>query len=181
MNPVTRTALVAAALCAALSIPLARAGGSAPSALPPAKHTLLHDIETDRREAFAKPHAPKDLAVLTGTVPFPEPAWFTGIIDSGQAPLPSSFTIINQWHEVIAGEHVNVYAGGFRDDPDAGVVVVDVTPPDGTAARTDGGAYETPAARGAVRIIEAIGTRLILLSARGDRFAFDVTARAYVS
>jgi hypothetical protein len=127
---------------------------------------------------MASAHAAKELAVIDSAVA-PEPAWLDGIVESGQAPLPgSAFDIVNQWHDVVAGDHVNVYAGARRDDAGAGIVVVEVTRRDYTS---DGGVYPTPSAGGAVRIVDAIGAKLILLAANGARFTFDVTTRTYVA
>lgn len=182
MRTTQRFAIAAVLATLVLGVPIGRAvgGETTAAALPPEKLAMQQRIERAHADALAAPHAAKDIA-LTLAASAPEPAWLTGIIDSGQAPLPGSrFVIENQWHDIVAGEHVNVYAGADREHPASGVVVVDVTALDFSAPASRGGVYPTPEAAGTVRIIEAIGGKLVLLSSTGARFSFDVAARAYV-
>lgn len=173
---ITTTAL----LCTAIALPMTRSAvGSPGGGLPAEKQALMNQIEQAHSDALAAPHAAKDLA-LPLAASGPEPAWITGIIDSGQAPLPGSiYEIINQWHDIVGSDHVNVYAGSERAHPEVGLVVVDATGLDLTAPGA-GGIYPTPTAAGAVRIVEAARTTLVLETATGVRFVFDVATRAYL-
>jgi hypothetical protein len=164
-----------------IGVPLATAGGTASSGgtLAAEKTAIQRRIDTEYRDALASDRPAKSRAATpqsSGT----EPGWRSGIIESGQAPLPAAgFVIENQWHDVIGGEHVNVYAGVERADPSRGLVVVDTTPLDLNGDGTPGGVYYSPAATGSLRIVQAAGSTLVLVSARGSRFVFDAAARRF--
>lgn len=175
-----RSATLTAAAIAVAGIPFAAlVAGAGPSSnqLPPEKLAQLRAIEQERSDAEAAPRPAKNLAV-TMAAPEPEPAWLTGIIQSGQAPLPaSSFTIENQWHDIVGGEHVNIYAGSYRTDPSQGVLVLQTTALDLASRSSPGGVYETPMKAGSLRIVAATRSALTLEAASGARFSFDVSIR----
>src|SRR5436190_12576928 len=62
------------------------------------------------------------------------PGWRRGIVASGLAPFSeSAYRIVNQWQDVVGGEHVNVYAGQLGLSPRRGAVVVQRTPVTGAS------------------------------------------------
>ncbi|MCA1833294.1 MAG: hypothetical protein ABR548_00610 [Actinomycetota bacterium] len=163
----------------AIGVPLASTGSTAPSGgtLLAQKMAVREEIDAAYRDALAKDRPAKENAVPPAGNPV-ELAWATGIIDDGQAPLPGTeYVIENQWQDVVAGEHVNVYAG-LSLRASRGVLVVDTTAVDYSDSITPGGIYLAPEGTGSLRIIEAVGSKLIVLSASGAQFAFDVARRS---
>lgn len=176
-----RLGIVSALAATTIAIPSVSAGGAEPGGPDAEKLAMLQRIEAAHEEALRAPHAAKELALPSGPQVV-EPAWITGIIDESQAPLPAErYVIENQWHDVLGGEHVNVYAGAERADPTHGLVVIDTTALDLTSASTPGGEYRSPTDAGALRIVEAAGTKLILVSSGGARFVFDIASRTFTT
>lgn len=112
------------------------------------------------------------------TVPSrPEPAWERGIVETGLAPFQSRvFKFENQWHEILNGEHVKVYAGADGRDTSQGLVVVQVTGLDSLEAGPPE-VFKTSERVGPLRIVSAKETQLTLSSGEGVRFLFDVEKR----
>jgi hypothetical protein len=172
---------VAAAVLATsllLGLPTARwVRGATATTLPAAKRAYLDADARDRQAALQQPPAPKTYAPPERPT---EPAWVRGIIDSGQAPFPSSvYSFTNQWQDVVNGEHANVYAGSLRSDRSQGIVALEFTAIDITGPATQGGVYATPTRSGALRIVAASAGRLIVLAENGARFAFDLSTRSF--
>ncbi len=168
--------LVLVAGTALLALPAAMAL-AANSPTPPAK---------DMRE-FAPPPSvrpvPAEARVakpLTATAR-PEPEWRRGIIDSGLAPFSAQqYRFENQWQDVVGGKHTNVWAGAAGDDPNQGVVVVRTTSLDlAEVGRAE--VFRTPGYTGPLRITDAHGTVLTLISATGATFTFNVEGRQMVA
>jgi hypothetical protein len=108
----------------------------------------------------------------------PPEAWESGIFEEQEAPFPSSqFSILNRWQKDRDGVHIAVYAGSLGDDPDQGVVVVATTPLDLSDAAWS--LYPTPTRSGAVRILAASGSVVLLQACAGDHFGFDIDTRSY--
>lgn len=165
--------LLAAALL--LALPVAVAVASSPTA--PAKDMRefaaprsVHPVPAQER--VAKP--------LTATAR-PEPEWRRGIIDSGQAPFSAqAYRFENQWQDVVGGKHTNVWAGAAGDDPQQGIIVVTTTSLDLTQAGTPE-VFRTPSRTGSLRITDARGTVLTLVSSGGAAFTFRVESRQLVA
>jgi hypothetical protein len=165
----TRLSLLAAGFATALAaIPLALAGGAGP---PPG------DPAAKQAEFAPRPAGPR---AKNAAKPLPpgaaerEPPWRTGIIDSGQAPLPGSqFTFENQWQNVSQGHHVNVYVGAETDNPAQGVVAVQQTTLDGAASDAPH-VYRPQGVTGPLRIVAEHGAVLVLASPHGAMLLFNV-------
>ena len=100
--------------------------------------------------------------------------WPSGIIESGQAPLPGELYVINnQWQEVVGGVHLSVYAGSEAQDPSQGVLIVMTTSLD-LQTSTGPHIYLTPLHSGALRIVGSNSQRLTLTSTNGTQFVFFV-------
>ncbi len=102
------------------------------------------------------------------------------LVESGMAPFsPLIYLVRNHWYEVVNGKTIVVYAGLLTDEPGVssrgsqGIVIVDNG---GQWAR-----FPTPTKAGAVRIVDAKGERLVLLSDSGVTFYFDVPVQRFVS
>lgn len=158
-----------------LALPVAVAVASSPAA--PAK---------DMRE-FAAPRSVHPVPAqervgkpLTATAR-PEPEWRRGITDSGQAPfMAQEYRFENQWQDVVGGRHTNVWAGAAGGDPQQGVVVVLTTSLDLTRAGSPE-VFPTPSRTGSLRITDARGTVLTLVSSGGATFTFRVESRQLVA
>jgi hypothetical protein len=88
--------------------------------------------------------------------------------------------IINKWYAEIGDRHFNVFAGSDYNDPAQGMVYVSIFTADGSEL-PDGGYYPTATRSGAVQIVGAQGQRLILLSAGGETFYFDVPGQQFTA
>jgi hypothetical protein len=107
----------------------------------------------------------------------PEPAWRSGVIENGQAPLPASlYRIENQWQGVIGDQHVSVYAGELAHDPGQGILVVQNTPVNHARPATAPQIVHGPAGAGALRILAASGNQLNVLAASGARLTFHLAS-----
>ena len=104
-----------------------------------------------------------------------------------------AYHVINQWWEIAGedGKLIGVQAGAMSREMSAdhlenqGMVAVIVTLfcQQGTNLDSDwieAGSYPTPIKAGAVRIIDAVGERLVLRATNGTIFYFDVPARQFV-
>lgn len=121
----------------------------------------------------------------TGYLPIPgsTPAG-AGAIVQVQPPFSGTeYHIENDWYEDVEGDsrRIFVYAGSVSgpggEVTGQGVVVVWVWQMSGV---TETGSYLTPVVAGSVHIVGAVGARLILQSAGGSTFYFDVPTRQYV-
>ncbi len=136
--------------------------------------------EKDMRE-FAPPNSagaekravgPDDVAkAQANAFTSQEPAWRSGIIDSGLAPFPAAmYQFENQWHEIVNGAHLKVYAGALGKDPSEGVVVVQRISLDNRAEAPR--EIRMPQA-GSLRIIAAQRNLLTLRSSKGAEFTLN--------
>jgi hypothetical protein len=103
-----------------------------------------------------------------------------GIIETGQAPLPSSIYLIrNRWQMLGPdGNHTVVYAGGYTSEPNRGVIVVHVSSP--SFAALESTTYEAPGSPGSLRITGAEGMRLTLAGSAGEpALTFNIATRQF--
>ncbi len=101
-----------------------------------------------------------------------EPAWRSGVIDSGLAPFPAAmYQFENQWHEIVNGAHLKVYAGSLGKDASQGVVVIQQISLDNHAEAPR--EIRAPAGVGSLRITAAQGNLLTLKSSQGAEFTFN--------
>ncbi len=128
----------------------------------------LNEFVPPLRPAVKRSIGAEDIAKANAKVSdSKEPAWRSGIIDSGLAPFPAAlYNFENQWHEILNGEHVKVYAGAPGQDPSQGVVVIQILSLDNQnvgAPRV----VEAPRGVGSLRITGAKGAILTLRSSQG--------------
>ncbi len=83
------------------------------------------------------------------------------------------------WGVEINDRYITVYAGQYRDTTQGVIRVIEFTV-DGHSL-PDGGDYLAPGGSGPLRIVNAIGTRLILTSAQGQTFYFDVLGQTFTT
>jgi len=109
------------------------------------------------------------------------------IIEHGLAPLPGmAYEILNSWYSEIGGKRTAVYAGARRDDPGGapgasqGIIVVIVDTLDFKPLPEEGGEYPTPSKVGPVRIVEANGIQLTLVTQNGEAFFFNIASRQFI-
>lgn len=110
------------------------------------------------------------------------------IVETSLAPFPSYYLVRNQWYMEEDNRIIRVFAGAQKGDgavslekPWPGLVAIVVSMP-GTNKfiSSEGGIYWTPVKDGPVRIIDADGKHLTLLSENGQIFVFDVTSRQFI-
>jgi hypothetical protein len=142
--------------------------------LPPEKKAILDHIAQLReqgRQGFQPVPDPKYRPPSDTPTP-----WRSGIFESGNAPFPSSvYYIENQWQDVVEGEHVNVFAGEYTQDPSQGVVMLALTSLDGKALSVK--ESPTPTKVGALKIVSANGFVLRLISTKGSSFTMDAATQ----
>ncbi len=170
------------------------------------KATQLAQVDQTETAARLTPH-PKVLGPtpMLGT-PKPKPTAFPPLVESDMTPAGAGviaqtlvllnkgrYAIENDWIENRSNntERVFVYAGELirpdGSDTTQGVVIVQVAQislKNGQAVIDDLGntEYLTPIQAGAVKIIGAVGERLILQSVtNGTTFYFDVPSRQFVA
>jgi hypothetical protein len=148
--------------------------------LPADKRSQQEEIRNAYEQEIAQRAAPKNVPSAKSPgppPPAPLPSWPEGIFETGQAPLPGIYQIYNQWQTESDGNHIQVYAGSLKSDAEQGLVVVHVTPHDLKSSTTD--VYLTSSKAGPLRIVNAEGQRLTLLSRKGNVSSFDVAARTF--
>jgi len=82
------------------------------------------------------------------------------------------------WFENVGREVILVYPGVSTQDPSQGVIIVTRS---GGSRGMDESWHETPVKSGSIKIVDAVGERLILDSEGGDTFYFDVPADRFVN
>lgn len=117
---------------------------------------------------------PEDLAkVQANASNRQEPAWRSGIIDSGLAPFPAAmYQFENQWQEIVDGAHLKVYAGSLGKDRSQGIVVLQRISLDNRAEPPQ--EIRGPAGAGPLRIVAADKDLLTLKSSNGSEFTLNV-------
>jgi|SRR5438309_4332300 len=125
------------------------------------------------------PSAAALLPAKSSTTPSPwvSPRPVPGIVQSRQAPFPSSlYSIQNQWFDQVGSGFVVVYAGNDGQQFDQGIAVVETL--DASQRRIGSlEVYRTPTRAGALQIIAAENGVLTLRSTAGAMFSFAVSAR----
>jgi hypothetical protein len=158
--------------------------------LPPEKQEYLEWEAQYRALAETLPKAPRDpndgpfgpeeLQGPPVTVPH-RAAGAGAIIDNGLAPFPGFvYGIENQWYERTNDELIKVYAGFLREDSDQGMVLMSVTGAEKSVDDPRNGLHLTPMKAGALRITDAEGELLIMMSESGREFRFDVAQGWFV-
>ena len=166
-----RRSLLALTLLLAVVVALPLAGGAARRDLPDGKAA-----EFGRNPATLPVPAAVAHVKRNGPAAAAEPAWRSGIVESGRAPFSESqFVIENQWQDVVGGRHVNVYAGAEAGDPAQGVLVLQTSAPDGSAS-TPPLVIRTPQKHGALTLMRG-GGMLTARAADGTAFSFDVARK----
>jgi hypothetical protein len=123
---------------------------------------------------------------------FSRPAGDGTITESSNSPFHSWFRIINKWTAAMGENRVTVYAGGQAKDATGGinheddlswlgVLNIESVNGNGDYIREESGSYQTPTNGGPVRIVDANGVVLTLVSTRGNTYYFDVARREYLS
>lgn len=149
---------------------------------PPTKQAFLDQVEATEVAAMtAIPPGSKDIKDVVRPTPAPGNLPL-GIIESGQAPLPSSlYKIENKWRGQLGSNYVTLYAGSLTEDPTQGVVFMQIMTKD-LKQVPGGGPFLTPAKAGPVRVIAAKGMH-VSLGTRGSSqtFDFDVGTGRFIS
>ncbi|MCL5125395.1 MAG: hypothetical protein M1511_13045, partial [Deltaproteobacteria bacterium] len=82
---------------------------------------------------------------------------------------------------VFAGSRRGEPGGGRRlSEPLPGMIIVEVSQVNGEMLAGEGGQYQTEGATGPLRIVDADGSKIYLLSDTGKTFAFDLVERRFL-
>lgn len=132
------------------------------------------------------------LATISPSRFFTRPAGDGTITESSNSPFRSWFRISNRWAAAIGKNRVTVYAGGQNKSPAGGidleddlswpgVLNIETLDENGGYLSEKSGSYPTPTNGGPVRVVDANGFVLTLVSSLGNTFYFDVARREYLS
>ena len=144
-----------------------------------AKETFLQKIKQTVESARIKPPTPEPLVPIPGSTPAG-----AGAIVKVQPPFSNSmYHIENTWYtDLDSKRRLYVYAGSMSAPgggyTDQGIVIIQV--PSSTGEILPISQYLTPEKLGSVRVVGAVGDRLILQSTSGTTFYFDVPSRQFV-
>jgi hypothetical protein len=193
---------------AAVALLVVRASGEAPDPLnqpgspcwdlanlefPPEKAALVQEdcdaqkaaLERFERSGGVKsiPEPPAPVPSAVSTVPPCNDQWkptagnlgcvLYGVLEGHQPP--AGYEKVYLVEDAWAGTRYTVYVGALYDDPDQGVVVViknNTWPPERL------GDYRSPTKEGRLRILDAQGDTLSIVSAGGTRYSFNADTRA---
>ncbi len=161
--------VVAVALAVPLSAQLAR---SATPPLPPAKQAIQDRLTQMRLAAINAPKTGKD---YQPPVSLPV-AWPSGIIESAEAPFSTlQYKVDNEWVGVVGTSHAIAYAGAEAANPVQGVLILQTISFDLRVVQSF--PYLTPTPTGALRLVSANATTLVLAAQSGEQYSFDLVTR----
>jgi hypothetical protein len=185
------SALLVVALAIILLAVVAQSAPAAPS-YPPVKQTFEASGTQTRSAAQAQPLPPPRTLTPLANAPTlaPVPRAIAGngwIVDDFTPPFPAmSHVIRNLWYTENGTQRTLVYAGALRDEPSLAanashsVVIVQIeNAVTGQPIRAN--TILAPTAAGALRIVNAVGARLVLQADNGATFYFDVSAEKFVA
>lgn len=177
------SALFAASVLGVIAFALS--GGGAQSDDPP----LSEKEEIATREALFRAgiYTPPPPEYLTPVTPNHSPtaiatrqAGAGTIIESSFAPYSSYYTFKNRWIEKTDERSIVAYAGAITGESAQGILIVNVWTADSERLPEEGGYYFTPQKAGPIRITDAEGEVLTLITDTGVKFLFDVASRHYL-
>ena len=141
------------------------------------KITNAKRILSDTEIGLANP-AVKDPALAPAAPNVSDTGFQIGIFDGPGGMIHSwEGSMINHWQDGVDSEYVLVSAGVSVEDPAQGLVMV--VRVSGNRQNFSRNFYQTPVKGGAVKVIDANGTDIILQAANGDQVTFDVTTNQF--
>ena len=147
-----------------------------------AERTRLAALKTPQPAGVSKP-IPTDSPIQLADIPS-RPAGAGTIVESGQAPFPAYYVFQNMWYMKKGDRVIRVYAGAQRGDPQQGGKTLDKPWPGVLMIIASPGEevqYLTPVKAGVVKIVDAVGERLVLNAEDGRAFYFDVPGRQFAN
>ena len=115
-------------------------------------------------------------------IPYTPPPFTTGIFEGQPGAYFHAFEakIENHWKGIVNGEQVIVFAGALVKDPSQGFIAVRSR--SRRSGQPSGGFFLSPTKAGALRIVDAKGSRLVIHQANDTKLLyFDVPALTYVN
>lgn len=107
----------------------------------------------------------------------PTSAPVTGIHE-GNAPFPGSYAVIeNQWKGRVGNQLVTVYAGRYTQQPEQGLLVVQINLADNANAPLQ--EYRTLLKEGKIRITAANYSLITVVTEKGSTVVFDLATRLF--
>ena len=164
---------------------LATAAANSNAELPPEKQAQLNVRATIRAEGLKHPatqaanpnvapqliNAEERVAAQKVNTPL------TGILEAN-APFHSSYAVMRtQWTDWVNNTLITVYAGGYTENAEQGLVAVqEGQPSDRTFSLKE---FPTPLKEGKVRIVSAKSLLINLVTDRGSSLVFDLTSKSF--
>ena len=104
-----------------------------------------------------------------------------GIFNNTDLIWPTSkYIFTNGWRDHANNTYLTIFAGGYRDNPQQGVIFVIIRTDDYRQV-TELTFYGSPVPAGSLRITAADGSRLTLTATNNQQFIFDVATRQWVN
>jgi hypothetical protein len=101
-----------------------------------------------------------------------------GIIDNPSVPMSGAvFRAENAWKYDMGDGYILVIAGYSPANPDEGILLVDIDRKNIVTSRT----FKAPGNSGSIRIVKAVGMRLVLETHKKDTLYFDVPGLKFVN
>jgi hypothetical protein len=130
------------------------------------------------------PKIPAPPSVVVGPTATPyfsdaTPAGNGILLPYGPSQPMKGLNLHTSWRLVEDGKLFFIYSGGFQKDPTQGIIVVEE--PSNDQVQRSLTMYPLAIGSGAVRIIGATGSILLLEGTNGQRFEFDVDLRTIVA
>jgi hypothetical protein len=101
-----------------------------------------------------------------------------GIIDNPSVPMSSTvFRAENAWKYDMGDGYILIIAGYSPANPDEGILFVDIDRKNIVTSRT----FKAPGDSGSIRIVKAVGMRLVLETDKKDALYFDVPGLQFVN
>ncbi len=127
----------------------------------------------------------------TDFYPSQRPAGIGTIIESSFAPFSAFYIFENQWQATIGNRVVTVYAGAQQQEegkarglpkPWPSIIIVQVHSTDNSpVSPSEDGYYYLPVVEGLARIVDAEGSRLVVVTQAGTAFDFDLETRQFTA
>lgn len=101
-----------------------------------------------------------------------------GIIDNPSVPMSSAvFHAENAWKYDMGDGYILIVAGYSPTNPDEGILFVDIERKNVVTSRT----FKAPGNSGSIRIVKAVGMRLVLETNKKGNLYFDVPGLKFVN
>jgi len=139
-------------------------------------NTLQYQAEIQATGQKMAPEKPADICSSMPKSTFMEEVRPTGILPGAPGPFSSQvLQVENQWQDQVNGYWMHLYAGVSGLDSSLGGVILWIEDVD------SGGFFPDPEPEGALTIVSVYGTRLELMTSKGNTRYFDILAQQFIA